>query len=390
MTILNDQQFNEEFAAMMAGKDSKLGTVKETPAPAPAPAAAPVVDPPAAEPAAAAPVVDPPAAEPAVEPAKNEPDPAAATPQAADPAKEKPADQPAQEPAKTAEQVAAEAAAASNLEPDYKAAYQRIFGGPIRAGGKDITIANVDEAVSLIQKGVGFHSKMNKVQGDVAIAETLRQAGIDQPTLNLLIDAHLKKPGAIKKLLDSAKLDPLTLDSAEASTYAPSEHRVTQAQVQFNSVVEDLTETTHGSVILQDANRWDQSSKAEIYKNPALLTELAHQKEIGLYDRIKGAVERERLMGNVPMTEPFLVSYTRVGAQMRQAGALSTGTPAPTPTPTPVAQKVITPAAPVNQKQAAAAAPTRQSPPAKTPVADPLKNLSDAEFETQFKRTYKI
>ncbi len=393
MTTLSDEAFKNEFADMLAGKETSLGSLKELP-PAPADPAAAVVDPPpAVDPATAAPDADP--AKPADEPAKIEPDPAAAAPQVDDPAKEKPADQPAQEPAKkepTAEEIAAATAAVppAATEPDYKGVYERLFGKPIRAAGKDVTIKDVDEAVSLMQKGIGFHSKMNRVQGDVAIAETLRQAGIDQPTLNLLIDAQKGKPGAIKKLLDSAKLDPLTLDSAEASTYAPSDHRVTEAQVQFNSVVSDLTETNHGTAVLQDARGWDQKSKAEIFNTPAVLTELANQKESGRYDKIVGAIEQEKLKGNLPIGEPFLASYARVGQQLMKAGAFGTVAPTPTPTPTPVAQKVITPAAPANQKQAAAAAPTRQSPPAKTPAADPLVGLSDAEFQAQFKKTYRI
>lgn len=397
MTTLSDQEFKQQFADMLAGKDTSLGSLKEgepapaaTPDPTPAPAA--VADPAAVDPAAAAPVV-----EPAAEPAKTEPDPTPAATQVVDPAAEKPAGEPAQEPAqKTAEQVAAEQVAAAAVvtppagEPDYKGVYERIFGKPIRAAGKDVTIKDVDEAVSLMQKGIGFHSKLNKVQSDVAIAETLRQAGIDQPTLNLLIDAQKGKPGAIKKLLDSAKLDPLTLDSAEASTYAPSDHRVTEAQVRFNSVVSDLTETSHGTAVLQDARDWDQTSKAEIFNTPGVLTELASQKESGRYDKIKAAVDRERMVGNIPLNESFLVSYTRVGQQLMQAGAFGTVAPSPSPTPVPVAQKVVTPAAPPNPKQVAAAAPTRSTPNAKTPVADPLKNLSDADFQKQFKATYKI
>lgn len=391
MATLNDQDFTNEMAALLAGKDSKLGSLKEPVTPPDPAAVVPAVETPpaktaeelAAEAAAAA-------ATPANEPAKIEPAADAPPAQVADPAAVVDPNKPALEPAKTAEQVAAEVAAAAVVEPDYKGVYQRLFGTPIKAAGKEITIANVDEAVSLIQKGAGFHSKMNRVQKDVAVAETLRNAGIDQGTLNLLIDAHQKKPGAIKKLLDSAKLDPLTLDSAEASTYAPSDHRVTDETVRFQSVVSDLTETQHGTAVLQDAREWDQASKAEIFKAPAVLTELTHQKESGRYDIIKSAIERARLVGDVPVGEPFLVSYTRVGQQLMQAGKFGTGTPAPAATPTPVAQKVITPAAPANSKQAAAAAPTRQTPPAKTAPADPLKNLSDAEFEKQFKTTYKI
>jgi hypothetical protein len=234
---------------------------------------------------------------------------------------------------------------------------------------------------------VGFHNKMNKVQKDLAIAEALRNAGIDQSQLNLLIDAHQKKPGAIKKLLDSAKIDPLTLDTAEASSYAPSDHSVPEEQVRFQSVITDLTDTTHGTAVLQDARSWDQASKAEVYKNPGVLELLSQQKESGRYDLIKAQVDRQRVIGAIPVTEPFLQSYTRVGQQMMQAGAFNP-TPVVTPTPTPVAQKVITPTPPANGKKAATAAPTRTSTPAVKPALPPTNKMSDAEFEAFFKKTF--
>jgi hypothetical protein len=87
-----------------------------------------------------------PPAEPAAEPAKPAQDSSQAAPQAAEPANETPPADQSQQPAKTAEQITAElenpgAAAADTT--DYKALFGRIVGAPIRAGGKDITIANV-------------------------------------------------------------------------------------------------------------------------------------------------------------------------------------------------------------------------------------------------------
>jgi hypothetical protein len=396
MATLKDDEFLKEVDLLIRGKPNDL-VKTETPAAEPAaaapvvetpPAAAPVVDTAITDPAAAA----PPVVEPAAEPAKTAEELAAAQLQATDPAAKKAAGEPAQEPAKTAEQITAELAAQPAADTlDYKALFSRIVGSPIRAGGKDITIANVDEAISLIQKGVGFHGKMNRVQADLKLAEMLKSNNITQEQLNLLIDAHAGKPGAIKKLLDSAKIDPLTLDSPEASNFAPSDHSVSDAQIQFQSVVTDLTDSTSGQAILRDANGWDQGSKAEIFKTPDVLTFLAHQKESGVYDKIKEQVERGKMVGTIPPNESFLVSYTRVGQQLQQAGQL---TPAPAvvaPTPTPVAQKVLTPTPPANAQRAAAAAPTKTtSGPSAKPQVPNTRSMNDDEFMKSFRTTFKI
>jgi hypothetical protein len=371
MPTLTDDQFLGEVDALINGRTNSL--VEKKPEEA-APVVPPVETPP----------VEVPAQEPAQTPAENPP----VTPEVVVPPVETPPGEPAKEPALGADGKPVEAPIPPS-EPDYKAIHARLFGTPIRAGGQDITIQNVDEAVSLIQKGVGFHNKMNRLQGDLKYVEMLRNNNLlDESKLSLLIDAQQGKPGAIKKLLDAAKVDPLTLDSPEASSYAPSDHRVTDEQVQFNSAVADLTESTHGLAVLQDAKGWDQASKAEIYKAPQVLGFLANQKESGRYDLIKAQVNREKMLGNIPATESFLTAYTRVGQQMMQAGAF--GQPTVTPTPTPVAQKIVTPPAPANVKQAAAAAPTKTSGGPSAKVAVDTASMGDADFENFFKKTFKI
>lgn len=380
MPTLSDEEFiaqGPELEKQIQASIDAAKEAKETPA---APAAAVPVETPPATPAAENPPATPAA----------EPDPAAAAAAtlaaAAAPAPAAdPASTPAATPAATPDDSNA-AAATPPAEPDYKAIYERLFGKPIRAAGQDIKLNDPDEAISLIQKGVGFHTKMNRLHGDLKFVEMLRNNGLlDEQKLSLLIDAQAGKPGAIKKLLDSAKVDPLSLDSAEASSYAPSDHRVSDEQVQFQSVVNDLSTDNTGRQILSDAQGWDQATKAEIYRTPGLLTLLAQQKDMGRYDLIVAEVNRAKLLGQLPPTESFLQSYTRVGQQMMQAGKFETTTL----TPTPVAQKTVTPPVPANSKQAAAAAPTRASAPGAQPKVN-INEMDDTTFEAHFRKTLKI
>lgn len=364
MATLSDESFLTEVDHLIHGRESALKVEPTPPADTPPVEEPPVVEPPAGE--DTPPVVDTP-------PATDD------TPPVEDEGKEKegeetdpPADTP---PAST--------------EPDYKAAYEKLFGTPIRAGGQDITLTDVDEAVSLIQKGVGFHKKLNQMHGQLKYVEMLKNNDLlDESKLSFLIDVSKKSPAAIKKLLDESKIDPLTLDTTEASNYAPSDYRVTDEQVRFQMVVDDLTDSTHGTSVLQDAKGWDQVSKAEVYKTPDVLTYLAQQKEQGRYDLIKAQVERQKVLGNIPVTEPFLTSYTRVGQQMMQAGAF--GKPTATVTPTPVAQKIVTPPTPPNAKRAAIAAPPKGTSSGVQKQLPDTKRMTDEEFEKHFKATFNI
>lgn len=370
MPTLSDEEFIAQAPAIEKQLEAAMKPASDAPAPA---AAAPVETSPAVEtPPAAAAVETPPAAEDQTAGSQDEPA-----------AKETP---PPEGDTKAAAEGAAEGGEAV-AEPDYKAIYQRLFGSPIRAAGQDIKLNDPEEAISLIQKGVGFHSKMNRLHGELKYVEMLRNNGLlDEQKLSLLIDAQAGKPGAIKKLLDSAKVDPLTLDSAEASAYAPSDHRVSDEQVQFQSVVSDLSTNDAGKQILSDAQGWDTATKAEIYRTPGVLQLLAEQKEMGRYDLIVAEVSRAKVLGQLPPGESFLQTYTRVGQQMMQAGRFGTSPPS---TPTPVAQKTVTPPAPANSKKAAAAAPTRVSTPGAKPLPD-IKEMDDAAFEAHFRKTLRI
>lgn len=387
---LTDEQFLAEVDALIGGRENSL--VEQKPAETP-----PVTEtPPVAEtpPVEAPPVEETPATE---EETVSTPDPAPANSQ--DGEEVKPADEGASAP-QSSEVKTDEPAGTENTqdgevqtppsEPDYKAVYQRLFGTPIRAAGQDITLTNPEEAISLIQKGVGFHHKMNRLHNDLKYVEMLRNNNLlDEERLSLLIDAQAGNVGAIKKLLDSAKVDPLSLDSTEASTYAPSDHRVTDEQVQFQSTVSDLSDSEAGKKILIDARSWDQNTKAEIFKNPAILQSLAQQKEMGRYDLIVAEVNRAKLLGTLPATEPFISAYTRVGQQMMQAGAFGTVNSPPPSTPTPVAQKTVTPPPLANSKKATAAAPTRTSSSSVKPVVD-ISKMDDAAFEAHFRKTFNI
>jgi hypothetical protein len=356
---------DEEFLAQAPELEKQLeATIKasETPPPAtPAPETPPVVETPPAAPVAETPPSEPVATAPAEPQTPSSPD----------------------------EPVKPEGEASPQEEPNYKAIYEQLFGKPIRAAGQDIVLNNPEEAISLIQKGVGFHSKLNRIHNELKYVEMLRNNGLlDEEKLSHLIDVQAGKPGAIKKLLDSVKVDPLSLDSAEASTYAPSDHRVTDEQVVFQSTVADLSATEAGRKVLTDAQAWDQATKAEIYRTPAVLQVLTEQKEMGRYDLIVAELNRAKILGTLPAGETFLQSYTRVGQQMMQAGRFGPP-PGTTATPTPVAQKTVTPTPPANSKKAAAAAPTKASAPGAKPQVD-INEMDDETFSAHFRKTFRM
>lgn len=95
---------------------------------------------------------------------------------------------------------------------DYKAAYEQITA-PFKANGREMKVESPEEAVRLMQQGANYVKKMQALKPHLKMVRMLENNGLlDEGRLNFLIDVSRKDPGAIKKLLKDANIDPMDLD----------------------------------------------------------------------------------------------------------------------------------------------------------------------------------
>lgn len=295
-------------------------------------------------------------------------------------------------------------------EPLNYASIGEMIMKPFKANGKMIELKSPDEAIKLMQMGAHFTQKMQAIQPHRrALAMLENNDLLSEDKLSFLIDLDKKNPDAIKKLLKDSGIDPLEIDTTSEPTYQAGSHKVSDAEVNFRSAVEDLVSTPEGQEALQTFNTtWDQASKDVVWGDPSLLSTMFQQKQMGVYDAISSEIDRRRMLGSIGPETPFLKAYEVVGAELHGSGKLdeiilkanpsASGqseqapaapvAPAPAvqqPDPTPVATRAAAPKQEVdNNDKANAAAPTRSgSRPAK-PIVNPLA-MSDEEFLTQFK-----
>lgn len=360
-------------------------------------------------------VATPPAVETPSEPASQSQQPAA-TPEVAAAVEEQnplvPEQQPPanQETQPTAEELAAQQTAAAvkpegevttppatPAEPvveevDYKAAYERLMK-PIKANGKEIQLKSVDELVQLAQQGANYTRKMQELAPHRKTLMMLENNGIDQEKLSFLLDLQRKDPAAIQKFLRESGVNPLDIDTEAEPTYKGGNHTVTDEEANFREALDTAKGSEHGQYVLQSINSsWDQASKELLLTQPSIIETLVHQREDGFYDRIVGEMDRQRILGQLPVGQTWLQSYKTVGEQMVSSGAFADlvakeqqqqQTP-PQQVVTPVATRVLTPTPQVTANaKAAAAAPSRAAPAAAKTLINPLQ-MSDDEFLKQF------
>lgn len=290
---------------------------------------------------------------------------------------------------KTPEQLAQEKAEADakakNTQPagevDYKAGYEQIMA-PFKANGKTMQVKSVEEAIQLMQMGANYTRKMQELQPHRKTLLMLENNGLlDEGKLSFLIDLDKKNPEAIKKLLQDAKIDPLTVDMDKESTYQEGNHKVSDEEAQFRLVLDELNSNPVGRETLQTINStWDQASKEVLWKQPEVMNTIHQQRENGVYARITAEIDRRRTLGVIQVGVPFLEAYRVVGDELHKAGAFNDLFKPKAPAAAPVATRAAMPKPTGLDPKAEAAAVHRGSPSKTTSPLEAMQKASDDEF----------
>lgn len=282
--------------------------------------------------------------------------------------------------------------------------YDSLIGKPIKANGKDIVLRNPEEVLRLVQMGAGYGRKLQEMQPHLKTLRMLEKNNLlDEGKLSYLIDLEQKNPEAIKKLIKDSGIDPLDLNMEDNANYRPTNHAVTDTEVEFSEALKDVSAQPGGKETIQLINStWDKQSKEALWAQPGILSIIQSQRENGVFDQITAEIDRRKMLGEIAPNVPFLEAYKIAGDAMVAAKALvipgseqQTETkPAPQ---TPVVQPKVDPnagrvlgtrtAAPksgvtANDKAKAAASPQSSSRKAKETV-NPL-DMADDEFLKQF------
>lgn len=141
--------------------------------------------------------------------------------------------------------------ATADSPPDYKKFFEQITG-EFKASGSKMKVQTAEEAVALMQRGVDYTRKMQALKPSLKIMKMLENNGLlDEAKLSHFIDLDKKDPAAIAKFLKDKQVDPLDLDMSGETQYKPGNHAVSDEEMRFNSVLEDVQSTPTGRETIQ-------------------------------------------------------------------------------------------------------------------------------------------
>ena len=261
--------------------------------------------------------------------------------------------------------------------PNYEEFYKKVMA-PFKANGRTVELKSPEEALQLMQMGANFTRKMQALAPHRKILTMLENNGLlDEGKLSYLIDLDKKNPDAIHKLMKESGVDPLSIDTDKEVSYQEGRHQVTDTEVAFRAVLDNLSETPDGQQTLQIINgSWDQPSKEILWENPEVMASIHEQRESGVYAKIVAEIDRQKLLGTIPAGTPFLHAYKQVGDALVAQRVQN-------PVVAPVATRVVAPKPAVkNSDKASAAANGSTSSKSVGTAINPLA-MSDDEFLLQ-------
>lgn len=204
---------------------------------------------------------------------------------------------------------------------DYKSLYEKVMK-PFKANGKMINIESPEEAISLMQMGANYTRKMQQIQPYRKMLTMLENNNLlDEDKLSFFIDLDAGNKGALEKFLKDKEIDPLTLDIDGESEYQKGDHSVSDAEVMFHNVVEDITSQEGGMETLNLVSKtWDQDSKKAITSSPGILEIIHEQRQSGVYQLIVDEMDRQKALGKLNSNIPFIQAYKTVGDELTEQG----------------------------------------------------------------------
>lgn len=265
---------------------------------------------------------------------------------------------------------------------DYEEFYKTVMA-PFKANGKTVELRSPDEAIQLMQMGANYTKKMQEIKPYRKVLMMLQNNELmDEDKLAYLIDLDKKDPAAIKKLLKDAEIDPFDLDLDSEDTYQAGNHRISDQEINFTTIMEEVRDSPAGNETLMEiTSSWDSASKELLWASPEVMKHVYQHRRIGIYDTIKSEVERQKTLGNIGPNVPFIHAYKQVGDLLQQQGVLDQVAKDPNAEPV---RRVAKPKSMVkNTAKAKAAATSRGTPTKRGEVVNVLA-MSDDDFLKQF------
>lgn len=185
--------------------------------------------------------------------------------------------------------------------------YKQIFA-PFKAAGREFQVRDVNEAISLMQKGVDYTRKQQALKPRLMEMRALEEQGMLGSNLNYAIDLFKGNPQAIAKLIKEKNIDvnqivpqQTTNEFGETVTqpekpYIPNNYSVSPAQYELQEAFDNLKVNGTYDSTMDALGTMDNSSKTKFAQNPKYINALSNLISSGMYETIRKELDHARIV----------------------------------------------------------------------------------------------
>lgn len=196
---------------------------------------------------------------------------------------------------------------------------------PFKANGTMMTVETAEEAIRLMQQGIGAQKVIKEYNEHRPFIKALTDNGLmNEDTINLLIEAKKGNLGAYKGLLNSLGFDNEQFDdlqySEELNEFKPQNHLESPELFNFRDALQRFDEDyPEESVEIKTlVGGFQDGSVDVVYQNPQVLSAIANVRANGKLDEIKSLTEKAYALGYVDAKVPRINTMSHLISKMSE------------------------------------------------------------------------
>lgn len=156
----------------------------------------------------------------------------------------------------------------------------------VKANGMELELS-VDELKALAPKALDYTKKMQEIAPWRKTISALKEQGLGEQDVNLMIDALKGDKQAIAAVLKRTGVDALDLDTDSKEVYQPKQYGKEEHVQRIEEIVESISHDPEYSVTERViSSDWDTTSRQALAQNPDLIQGLHADVKNGIYEKV--------------------------------------------------------------------------------------------------------
>jgi len=171
-------------------------------------------------------------------------------------------------------------------EPEAEEEKPKSESHKIKANGMELDLTT-DELKALAPKALDYTKKMQEIAPWRKSISALKDNGMTEADVNLMIDVLKGDKTAIEEVLRRTKTDSLELDPESTSKYEPKQYGKDESLQRIEEIVSQISNDAEYRITEAVVDRqWDSASRQAMAANPDMILGLHQDIKSGVYDKV--------------------------------------------------------------------------------------------------------